>query len=532
MRTLYLASLMAVSALLPTSPCLLAAEESDGTPWPTVSKPVVIGCVAMQLTNQELHVACSNWKIALECPLPSIQDYVCAVRQPLAQPRFEDGFVKSDGNFREIKYVEDFKASAFPRFAFFTNRPITIGLLTGHAAANGASMQKLLLVDVETGAHVVIPLVQGQMPQWLDRTNHPPAFATRHRSNGTAGADLRVGQVFRFQSGQYRRDLATEQQMLLAGFQKAQLTAAQRKELREAGADILDTDFSSAGRPLDNFIYYGTRSGNGKAVDALLATLPPELRTSAKERQAEIIKESQRDDLEEAARSSRGDEALTGIAESGNKTAENSQSLLTSAATGVGELEVKPPLSLAPWTVQAGDTGAALAKRFGSTIKQLQAANPHANWKRLQVGQTLLIPGYGWHLLESTANHALLATNCQSGLAVSLVNENDNANGDLKSISGSAPELIHWQQERDQLWSLTYLAGAPGKFPPFDIVRKALINRRTRQLVADVVFQYQTENHGFLPASPTWTWTTNALIITDPLKDNAPPVRISISVMQ
>ena len=236
--------------------------------------------------------------------------------------------------------------------------------------------------------------------------------------------------------------------------------------------------------------------------------------------------------MEEAARSSRGDEALTGKAESGNQTAENSQSLLTSAATGMEELEVKVPLTLAPWTVQAGDTGAALAKRFGGTVKQVQAANPHTNWKRLQIGQTLLIPGYGWHLLESVANHTLLATNHQSRLAVSLVNENDDANGDPKSISGSAPELINWQQERDQLWSLTYLAGAPGKFSTYDIVRKAFVNRRTRQLVADVVFQYQTENHGFLPAAPTWTWTTNALIITDPLKDDAPPVRIPFSAMQ
>src|ERR1035437_7235730 len=217
---------------------LTASEERDSNSGPAVAQTVVIGHVTMQLTNQELLVACSNWSVTLECPLPSIQDYGCAVRQPLAQPRFEDGFVISDGNFHEIEYVEDFKSSAFLRFAFFTNQPTTIGLLTGHAAANGASLQKLLLVDVETGAHVLIPLVQGQMPQWLDRTNHPPAFATWHRSNETAGADLRVGQVFRFQSGQYRRDLATEQQMLLAGFQKAQLTAAQRKELRTAGADI------------------------------------------------------------------------------------------------------------------------------------------------------------------------------------------------------------------------------------------------------------------------------------------------------
>jgi len=313
---------------------LFAAGDNDD-PWSKISKQFALGSVTLQLTNQEIHVTRTNWSVALDWPLASVQDYVCAVRNPFAEPRREDGFVQSDQNFQVLKNDQAFKASAFPRFAFFSNRPTTIGLLAGHAAANGGSVQKLLLADVETGAHVLIPLDEGGMPQWLDRTNHPPAFATRHRSNDTAGADLRVGQVFRFQSGQYRRDLVTEQRLLLAEFQKAQLTAAQRKELRTAEADILDDTFSDRGRPLDIFIYYGTRSGNIKAVDALLVTLPRELQSRAKERRAEIAKRSQRDDLAEAASSSRGDEAQTEKAESGKRKSESemNQSLLTSAAT-------------------------------------------------------------------------------------------------------------------------------------------------------------------------------------------------------
>jgi len=158
-------------AVLNFAPRLFACEENDGHPWPAGSQPLVIGCVAMQLTNQELHVACSNWSVTLECPLPFIQDYVCAVRNPFAQPKLFDGHVQNDGNFRVLEFADDFKVSAFPRFAYFTKRPTTIGLLTGHAAANGGSWQKLLLVDVETGKHLLLRLENGRPPAWLNRTN-------------------------------------------------------------------------------------------------------------------------------------------------------------------------------------------------------------------------------------------------------------------------------------------------------------------------------------------------------------------------
>jgi hypothetical protein len=149
--------------LLAVIPSLRAAEAADD-PWSKISKRLVISNVTLQLTNQTIHVTGSNWNETLEWPMPLVQDYVCAVRNPFAVPELFDGFVQSDANFRFLKNYKDFKASAFPRFAYFTKRPSTIGLLAGHAAANGGSVQKLLLVDVETGAHQLIALDDGRLP--------------------------------------------------------------------------------------------------------------------------------------------------------------------------------------------------------------------------------------------------------------------------------------------------------------------------------------------------------------------------------
>jgi len=157
-------------AMLTFAPRLFAAGDPDSS-WSKLSARVVVGHVTLQLTNQEIHVTGSNLNVTLDWPMPLVQDYVCAVRNPFARPKLFDGFVQSDANYRVLKDDEDFKRSAFPRFAFFTKRPTTIGLLAGHAAANGSSDQKLLLVDVETGRHLFIPLENGKMPAWFSRTN-------------------------------------------------------------------------------------------------------------------------------------------------------------------------------------------------------------------------------------------------------------------------------------------------------------------------------------------------------------------------
>jgi len=161
-------------ALLACAPRLFAAGDPD-SPWSKLSARVVVGHVTLQLTNQEIHVTGSNLNVTLEWPMPLVQDYVCAVRNPFAKPRMQDGFVQNDANYRRLKDDEDFKPSAFPRFACFTNRPTTIGLLTGHAAANGSSDQRLLLVDVETGDYVLVALTNGKLPSWLRHHRLPPA---------------------------------------------------------------------------------------------------------------------------------------------------------------------------------------------------------------------------------------------------------------------------------------------------------------------------------------------------------------------
>ncbi|HVL38399.1 MAG TPA: LysM peptidoglycan-binding domain-containing protein, partial [Fimbriimonadaceae bacterium] len=45
------------------------------------------------------------------------------------------------------------------------------------------------------------------------------------------------------------------------------------------------------------------------------------------------------------------------------------------------------------YVVRNGDHDWALAKRFGTTVAKLRAANPNVTWRSLQIGQRLVIPG-------------------------------------------------------------------------------------------------------------------------------------------
>lgn len=47
------------------------------------------------------------------------------------------------------------------------------------------------------------------------------------------------------------------------------------------------------------------------------------------------------------------------------------------------------------YTVIAGDTGNGIASKLGITFDQLSAANPGVNWNNLQIGQTVNVPGGG-----------------------------------------------------------------------------------------------------------------------------------------
>ena len=281
-------------------PPLLATADDDD-PWLKLSKKLVIGNVTLQLAGSQIHITGSNLNEALVWPgAPGdVWDYACAVRNPFAAPRMEDGFVLNDTNFRVLKDDHDFTLSAFPPFAFFTSRPTTIGLLAGGAGFDGGSSQELLLVDVKTAAHVLIPLNDGQMPLWLDRSNHPPAFATQHFDGlgpSWRDGDWRVNQVFRFSGGKYRHDAATERKLLAARFQKSQLTPGQRRRLSKIEIQSPDDVIFPEAKALCDFVYYGDRSGKGKAVDQLIANLQPSLRQRVKafrKSLAEIAKEPQ-----------------------------------------------------------------------------------------------------------------------------------------------------------------------------------------------------------------------------------------------
>ncbi len=277
-------------ALLTFAPHLFAAED-DANPWTKLAARFVIGNVTVQLTNLEVHVMGRNVNVTLPWEMYAPGEYFCAVRNPFAKPRMEDGVIIKDANYRVLeKDDHDFTAKNFRRFAFFTKRPTTIGLLAGHAGNDGGSHQKLLLVDVETGTHLLFELGGGNMPKWLKPTNFPVAFITRHFMGYKGWHELCLGQSYRFKNGRYQRDTVTEQRLLANKFRKIKFTAAQRKELQTPHQSPLDDWMSptQAGQTLGDYVYYGTLTGNHSKVDALLKSLLPELRDNLDDLRQEI----------------------------------------------------------------------------------------------------------------------------------------------------------------------------------------------------------------------------------------------------
>jgi LysM repeat protein len=334
---------------------------------------------------------------------------------------------------------------------------------------------------------------------------------------------------------------------------------------------------TGAGQTLGDFVYYGTRSGNHLQVDALLDTLPKELRRSLAELRHRIYSESRVNGVtgtvlpapdplgdgvsapryEQAVHVVRPGETIETIARKWGVTVkslkDNNPGLLR------GPLKVGQRLSLyelqpmravglpaegsfpgtnpelSPWgiqtglyTVKSGDTGFRIAKNFNLSLKALEAANPGEDWNRLKVGQALMIPGYGWNWEKpqtfsdnTDANERdFTVVHRQLGLKV-----------ELFTYVGT-PEVRSWQPERGNVWSLTYFAGSPGTQYTYDVIRKAVFNVRTHELLADNDFRYENLNGpGQLPSlQPKWTWATNALVINDP-KDG-PPVTIPSDKMQ
>lgn len=76
---------------------------------------------------------------------------------------------------------------------------------------------------------------------------------------------------------------------------------------------------------------------------------------------------------------------------SANRLKESSTLGLGKKLTIPGRISTAKPAS--GLTVRKGDTDAKIAKRIGTTVAKLRAANPNVKWTRLQIGQTLRGPG-------------------------------------------------------------------------------------------------------------------------------------------
>ncbi len=88
-------------------------------------------------------------------------------------------------------------------------------------------------------------------------------------------------------------------------------------------------------------------------------------------------------------------------------------SLLAAAAP------VRAQAAGAVYVVQPGDTFFGIARQFGLTLEVLQAANPTVNPDRIQIGQTLVIPGFEG-LIGTLATHLLAPGESLDSLALRL----------------------------------------------------------------------------------------------------------------
>lgn len=65
---------------------------------------------------------------------------------------------------------------------------------------------------------------------------------------------------------------------------------------------------------------------------------------------------------------------------------------LPSSAAAPGGIPAAPTASVRLYTVRAGDTLAAIARRFGTSVGRIRSANEIADPRTLRIGQTLRIP--------------------------------------------------------------------------------------------------------------------------------------------
>ena len=206
-----------------------------------------------------------------------------AVNSPFVELTGMDGVVADGPGVVPIDAGKPLDGGAFTRFAFFTERKTSVGVLWGMAGASGGSSQTLVVCDTETGQHVAMKMVDMCTPIWLDKSSRPPPYAetTTTPYLGAHALSLgfapRVHKAYTFDPWRlaYERDPLVEVALCAQRFGQVQLEAADTATFREKG--IWDVD-RARGVKLVDFVYYGVRSGAKSAVADYVVRLPESYR--------------------------------------------------------------------------------------------------------------------------------------------------------------------------------------------------------------------------------------------------------------
>lgn len=188
-----------------------------------------------------------------------------------------DGVPDENEKMVSITTNHPIRAKDIHLFQFFSERPTTFGILYGSAGASSGSGQIMLLVDTETGHCHEILIDNMHTPLWLDNET-PPSYATTRGVHlwGPAvavGYAPRISGVYVFKENSYQRDLEKEQALCKVKFLETNISP---EDIKHMDAMYRPTH-KIAVRFLD-YAYYGYKSGNQKAVDAMLSQVSEDLR--------------------------------------------------------------------------------------------------------------------------------------------------------------------------------------------------------------------------------------------------------------
>ena len=168
-----------------------------------------------------------------------VMETLHAVNSPFVELTGMDGVVADGPGVVPIDAGKPLDGGAFTRFAFFTERKTSVGVLWGIAGASGGSSQTLVVCDTETGQHVAIEMVDICTPIWLDKSSRPPPYAetTTTPYLGAHALSLgfapRVHKAYTFDPCRlaYERDPLVEVALCAQRFGQVQLTAGDTEVL-------------------------------------------------------------------------------------------------------------------------------------------------------------------------------------------------------------------------------------------------------------------------------------------------------------